>query len=380
MTRSAPALVLILLLGLPGCLLLGPKDPIARLDPRPGALQERPGGVGDIDSIRYVIHVSVDGLRPDAVQRQKAEALPAFARLRTEGAFTQNARTDADYRITLPNHTAQLTGRPVAGAEGHSWTVNVDPDPGVTLHANKGSYVASVFDVAHDAGLRTAAYVSKSKFSLFDISYDEEHGAHDRTGADDGRDKIDVFVYESDTAELVERLASDLRTSPSAYTFLHIQDPDETGHLWSWSVRSGSPYMRAVRTADARIGVLLELIETDTRLLGRTALIVTADHGGRERGHAPERAEDYTVPFYVWGPGILPADLYVLNADTRADPGRANVGFEAPRQPIRNGDAAALALDLLGFGPVPGSTIGAEHPLRSQERGSEGESHDLSAD
>ena len=360
----SPRPALVLLLALAGCVPFGPTAPVAVLPPQPAALAARPGGVGDADSIRYVIHISVDGLRPDAVLRQSPTALPAFARLRVESALTQNARTDVDHRNTLPNHTAQLTGRGVTGPDGHNWTVNVDPAPGVTLHSNKGDYVASVFDVVHDAGLRTAAYVSKSKFSLFDVSYDGTHGAPDATGEDDGRDKIDTFVYVPDTQRLVARLAADLRADPPAYTFVHIRDPDAAGHVWSWSVRSGSRYMRAVQAADARIGEVLALVEGDPRLRGHTAVIVTADHGGTGRDHTPERVEHYTVPFYVWGPGIPSADLYALNPDTRADPGTANVGFDAPLQPVRNGDAADLALDLLGLGPVPGSTIGAKAALR----------------
>ncbi len=357
-------LALTALLACAGCAPSGPTAPVATLPPRPEALSERPGGPGAADSIRHVIHVSVDGLRPDAVARQGANALPAFARLRRESAYTHNARTDPEYRNTLPNHTSQLTGRPVAGDAGHGWTANVDPEPGVTLHSGRGEYVASVFDVVHDAGLRTGAYVSKSKFSLFDVSYDADHGAPDETGGDDGRDKVDVFVYEPDTEALVRRFVADMARAPYAYAFVHLRDPDATGHWWRWSVRTGSRYLRAVRRADARIGEVLDAVEADPRLRGRTAVIVTADHGGSGRHHVAADARHYTVPFYVWGPGVPAADLYALSPDSRRDPGDANVGAGADRQPVRNGDAANLALELLGLGAVPGSTWGAGAPLR----------------
>jgi predicted AlkP superfamily pyrophosphatase or phosphodiesterase len=319
--------------------------------------------------INYVIHVSVDGLRPDAITSLGPDALPNFYRLRTEGAFTDNARSDYDMTVTLPNHVTQLTGRGIMGPAGHNWTGNADPLPGVTLHSNKGSYVAGVFDVAHDNGLHTGAFVSKTKFSLIDVSWDAVNGAPDTTGDDNGTDKIDAYSYNGNTAELTGALAADMSTDPFNYAFLHLLDPDVTGHASGWDTTPGSPYSNTIRAMDEWLGMLLSAIDQDTRLAGHTAMIVTADHGGYGHDHAdPTLPEDYTVPFYVWGPGVTAGgDLYAIDAVTRCDPGVGRPLYSDVIQPIRNGDAANLALDLLGLGPVPGSTINFAQDLMIPE-------------
>jgi hypothetical protein len=63
----------------------------------------------------------------------------------------------------------------------------------------------------------------------------------------------------------------------------------------------------------------------------------------------------------VWGPGIAHGDLYAMNP-SYADPGRRRVTY-AGEQPIRNGDLANLALDLLGLDPVPGSKFDVRQVL-----------------
>jgi hypothetical protein len=315
--------------------------------------------------VDYVIHISVDGLRPDAITALDADSLPNFYRLRTEGAFTDNARDDYDYTVTLPNHTTQLTGRGVEGETGHNWTGNGDPLEGQTLESNKGSYVAGVFDVAHDHGLRTGEYASKSKFSLFDTSWDDVNGAPDVTGEDNGRDKIDVYVNTGDTEELVNTLIANMSGQPMNYAFLHLTDLDGAGHSSGWDPTPGSDYSNTLELMDSRLGLIFDLITSNASLTGRTAIILTADHGGSGTGHGTATlAANYTIPFYVWGPGVMAgAPLYVLNATNRSDPGMDRPPYTDPIQPIRNGEAANVSLQLLGLPPVPGSTLNPAQDL-----------------
>lgn len=302
--------------------------------------------------VRHVVHISVDGLRQDAIERW-IDHLPGYNRLRSQGAFTHNARTDPTMGNTLPNHTSQLTGRSVADSSGHGWDTNRYPDPTVTIHSNKGAYVSSIFDVASDAGLKTALFTGKPKFAVFENSY---------TG------KIDTYVYKKNTRKLTDRFVDSLRTGTYAYAFFHFRNTDTSGHRFGWRIWSWHPYAWAVRKSDRSISSILKAIDEDPVLRGTTAVIVTADHGGHGHSHGPDHPLDYTIPFYVWGPGIPQADLYDLAVEARVDPGEAQVPDGTDRQPIRNGDAANLALTLLGLEPVPGSTLGSGVPMLSLDK------------
>jgi len=318
--------------------------------------------------IDYVIHISVDGLRSDAVTVLGSDNAPNFYRLRTEGAFTDNARTDVGETVTLPNHTTQLTGRGVHGASGHNYTANVIPSPKTTLHRNKGSYIKSVFDVVHDHGRSTCLYASKEKFVLYEQSYNESNGARDTIGEDNGRDKIDSYLFTEDTTVLVASYLGAMTSTPYNYCMLHLRDPDIAGHGYHWDITPGSAYLASIMKIDDLLGDILAAIDGDQTLNRKTAIILTSDHGGRlqTRTHRPSfNRENYTIPFYVWGPGVSGgAELYTLNATNRGDPGSIRPAYSEPNQPIRNGDSANLALQLLELGVVPKSTINASQDLR----------------
>ena len=331
--------------------------------------------------VEYVIHVSVDGLGGPLfktwMDTDTNGDFPNFKRLIDEGATTFNARTDFAYTNTLPNHTSMLTGRPVLMPAGqpntthHGYIVNTDPTPTATLH-NSGNvnlaYIASVFDIVHDNGLTTALYTSKSKFVIFEQSYNATNGAADLDPPDNGTDKIDKYLYLTtgsplNASNLQAACIADLAVAPANYSFVHYRDPDAAGHSYSW----GSPaYRAAVVRVDGYLGELLQTIENSAVLKDHTVLVLSSDHGGINFGHSsPTQETNYKVPFFTWGAVVdSGVDLYAANEGRRADPGTTRPDYNASPGPIRNGESANLALMLLGLPPVPGSSINNAQDLR----------------
>ena len=312
-----------------------------------------PGAVG------YVVHVSVDGLRSDVIGILGPEYLPNFHRMRIAGIYTDNARTDFDFTNTLPNHSCMLTARPVLGLDGHG--VSFNSDPGTTFEAVNGHYIAGVFDVLHDNGYSTGMYASKSKFAFFERSWDGVNGAPDMIGADDGRNKMDIYVNLADTRALIDSFVLHMTDLPHTYSFVHITDPDVVGHDSGWE---STEYYQSVMKVDSLLGRIFNLID-DGPLVDVTAVIVTADHGGSGTTHDdPFLPENYTVPLYVTGPGV-PAgyDIYAFNPASRLDPAGSRPSYDISPQPVRNGGSCNLALELLGLERIPGSVINSDQDL-----------------
>jgi hypothetical protein len=315
----------------------------------------------------YVIHMTVDGLRPDAITTLGPSQAPNFYRLRTAGAFTDNARTDYANTNTLPNHASMLTGRPVldslGAGSGHRWEHNGDAtswgppahwNGAQTIQQNAGYDVRSAYSVAGAGGLTTGLYATKERFVIYQQSW-----AADLDNS--------VIVHKNSTSVLGSFLGHmGAAATRSNYSFLSFHDPDSAGHDHGWSLAPGSQYLNAVKTVDGYLGQIFDLIANDPALSGRTAIILSADHGGPLGASAHSTATDaasYTIPFYAWGAGVTAGDLYAMNAGTRLDPLTGRPLYSDALQPIRNGDGGNLAMDLLGLGAIPGSRVNADQSL-----------------
>ncbi len=263
---------------------------------------------------------------------------------------------DADYSSETNNHLYQ--GSVVSGT-----VVTVHSD---CAAAGGDAYVESVFDVVHDHGLDTGFYAGWNGFNYLNVSWNADNGAPDIAGGDDGTDKIDTYVLvtDDDLAAQTTTFLANMAAAPHNYSLLHWHRTDAVGHGYQWM---SAEYLQAVKETDAQLGRVLEFVETNAVLQGKTVVILTADHGGHGYGHSAAYIECHTIPLYVWGPGVVGGDLYQMNWDTRADPGRARPDYTPAPQPIRNGDVANLALELLGLPAVTGSSINAYQDLRLTE-------------
>lgn len=308
----------------------------------------RPETSGDSQSVtrgtRSVLAVSIDGLTPAAVRSLGPARAPTLHRLVRHGATTMNARTTVEETRTLPNHTTMFTGRRVnAWRGGHG--VDVNTDPGGTVHDRADEHVSSMFSIAARGGGRPALFVSKAKFGLFQRTW---------------RCAIVRFTYRSDNERLTSLVRRDLKRRDRGLRFVHYSAADSAGHEHGFD---SARYRDAVADTDRHLGRLIRQIRTVPRLRGQVTVIVTSDHGGTAHDHSNPRVHaNYTIPFLAWGAGVSRgADLYALNPDRRRPGGvRARYGG---RQPVRNGDLANLALDILGLRPIPGSQINTRQTL-----------------
>lgn len=289
-----------------------------------------------------VVAISVDGLNVEAVRRLGAAGAPTLHRMLDEGAGTLNARTEFEQTVTLPNHTSMLTGRRIdAAAGGHGVTWDGDR-PGTTVQGAAGHPVGSVFSAVHTAGGSAALYTTKEKLELYERSWPAG---------------VDTYRFTANQRRLVRLARADLADGPPTFTFLHVSLPDRAGHAYGGM----SPqYLDAVRRTDRQLGTVLRTVARR-----EVAVILTSDHGfatGATDHSVKRNVENYRIPFLVWGSGVEhSADLYATNPAFRDPRGRRPA--YAGRQPVRNGDVANLALDLLGLEPVGGSQLDHDQTL-----------------
>ncbi|MEO7317800.1 MAG: alkaline phosphatase family protein [Chthoniobacteraceae bacterium] len=334
-------------------------------------------------AIQYVIAMSVDGCRGDFLQtfiETTPANFPNFVRLRNASAYTYNARPDFALTITIPDHLCMLTGRPVdtQGGVPLSATHGVTSDaPGVTstIHVypatdgvNSGPYKTSIFDMVHDRGLSTALYLGKDRLAIATRSWNATNGAADFTGVNNGKNKVDFFqqVEASGNAAatpgmLTNFVTSIQNTTLRNFTFFHFADTDYAGHSSGWTTTVGGGYRNGMLTMDGWLGQILDAIQNNAALMGKVAILLTADHGGgtpsNHHNVVPLNVTNYTIPFFLSAPGVpANSNIYSFLAN-RVNPGSANINYTAAAQPMRNGDIANLAATLLGVPFVTGSTM-----------------------
>lgn len=210
---------------------------------------------------RRAVLVVIDGLRLDA-----SRGMPFLESLRQRGVDA--VARSATPSLSRPNYATLATGAPPvrSGVRNNSfpWLVEID----------------TIFDRAKAAGLRTAGAGNLDWWQQnFGRGIDAWYSA---TGQPLAQAEAAVTRAIAGGAELV---------------VIHLLDLDKVAHR----LGARAAYRRAAAAVDAALRRSLSALDFD-----RDALIVTADHGHRDRGgHGGPEPEVVNVPLILAGRGLL---------------------------------------------------------------------------
>jgi predicted AlkP superfamily pyrophosphatase or phosphodiesterase len=242
-----------------------------------------------------VVMISVDGLASFYFDDPKAE-MPTLRKLAAEGAHAQRGMIASTPSVTWPNHTTLVTGVPPAlhGVTGNNFfdraagkRVTLIWDP--IFDKDQIVKVATIYDVAHDAGMITAAIrwpASRNARTLDWATPDmKDHALLEKsttpaliTRAKAAGCWLDDIADLTDLAKVDPRLVSMftliLRENHPRLALLHIADTDHTQH--AKGPRSAEAYA-AIKTADGQVAAVWE--ELQRNYAGKATLIVVSDHG-----------------------------------------------------------------------------------------------------
>lgn len=213
--------------------------------------------------------ISSDGLRPDALSPHRTPNISAMITDGASACICLNVMPS----VTMTNHATILTGVP---AEEHHVMLDVEL-PGVIQ-------TPTLLDMGAAHGRRCAFLGSKTKMKYF------------------ARPSVCEFIAtDGSSGRTVERLLSLLTQDGPDVLFVHLSEPDSTGHKFGWM---SAEYMEAVGRVDELLGQIRARLFEDAER--PTYLVLTADHGGKGTNHFLDIPEDRQIPWIVVGPDIRP--------------------------------------------------------------------------
>ncbi len=217
-----------------------------------------------------IVLVMVDGVRPDALSPSQS---PHIAALQARASYTLQACSVMP-SMTLPCHMSIFHSVPPArhGIVTNDWQPMARPLPGLIEAARAAGRHTAFF---HNwEPLRNLNSPGSLNFSYFrDNVYTDPEG--DRVVAEEA-----VRYIQSDKPD---------------FAFVYFGTVDTYGHIYGWM---SAEYLAQLTRVDGAVGLLLEGLPADSTVL------LLSDHGGHERTHGTDAAEDMTIPWMIAGPGI----------------------------------------------------------------------------
>ena len=219
-----------------------------------------------------VILISIDGMRPDGFLKcghpftNKLMEISSYS-LKTQTVFPS---------VTLPCHMSMFHSVP---PERHGITTNIYTPPVRPING--------LFEQIKALDGKSAMYYGWEP--LRDIA---------RPGSLIAAEYINAYSAEHTDGILTDRMLKYLETAEADFVFLYMVETDEKGgHDNGWM---SDAYLDYISKAIDNVKKVIEQLGEEY------TVIVTADHGGHERGHGTDMKEDMTIPMFFRGKEFIP--------------------------------------------------------------------------
>jgi len=229
----------------------------------------------------HVIIIGCDGMSPDGIL--KAET-PAMDRMMSEGAWSLRARAVLP-TVSSPNWASIIMG---AEPEQHGVTSNewrLDKFVLEPLVRGKHGFFPTIFEALREQrpSARIGVFHDWDGFThLF---------AHEDT---------DIVKDCEGPGETTREAMKYFAEAKPELLFIHLDHVDHAGHE---SGHGTVEYTAAVVEADEYIADIRRAVEK-SGLEQSTFILVTADHGGKGKGHGGPTREEVEIPWILVGPGV----------------------------------------------------------------------------
>jgi predicted AlkP superfamily pyrophosphatase or phosphodiesterase len=246
-----------------------------------------------VAGVEHVLVIGVDGMAPFGIE---AADTPVMDGLMKRGAWTMHARAVMP-TSSSPNWASMIMG---AGPEQHGVTSNEwQPDKHEIEPTVKGP--GGIFP------------------TIFSVLHEQRPNAHiavlhhwDGFGRLLERDAVNFIANPKSEDLTAQRAVEYIQEHKPTFLFVHLDHVDHAGHEIGWRTPE---YNAAVAKADRLIGQMLDALKA-AGIQDKTIVLVTADHGGKNKSHGGSTMDEIEIPWIIAGPGIAAGKEITTPVDT----------------------------------------------------------------
>nr|WP_084406923.1 alkaline phosphatase [Pedobacter panaciterrae] len=229
----------------------------------------------------HVVVIGIDGLSSGGLM--KADA-PVMHKMIAEGSFKYDARTVLP-SSSSSNWSAMILGAgpEITGITSNSWKPDGKGMKPVVV--NKAGRSPSIYDIVRQQRPQAEQGV---------VFHWDDYGRLLQ------KEMVNYYEYAKTETEAAATFADYITAKKPTFAFLHLDHVDGAGHK---DGHMSPSYLQSIAKADSLVGIVLKSIE-QAGMKNNTLVMIVSDHGGVNKGHGGESAEEITIPVIYSGNGI----------------------------------------------------------------------------